>query len=76
MCFLMSIGFWIVKTKRLNAILIHTIIEMISYRSIGRQNIELPKMSWPSVVGEIVCNDPVTFQFIEEKDILKTEILS
>ena len=25
------------------------------------------------VVGEIACNDPVTFQFIEQKDILKTE---
>ena len=25
------------------------------------------------VVGEIACKDPVTFQFIEEKDILKTE---
>jgi hypothetical protein len=28
------------------------------------------------VVGEIACNDPVTFQFIEEKDILKTEPIS
>lgn len=28
------------------------------------------------VVGEIACNDPVTFQFIEKKDILKTEPIS
>lgn len=28
------------------------------------------------VVGEIACNDPVTFQFIEQKDILKTEPIS
>ena len=28
------------------------------------------------VVGEIACKDPVTFQFIEDKDILKTESLS
>jgi len=26
--------------------------------------------------GEIACNDPTTFQFIEEKDILTTELLS
>ena len=25
------------------------------------------------VVGEIACMDPITFRFIEEKDILKTE---
>jgi hypothetical protein len=27
----------------------------------------------PQVVGEIACTDPVTFSFIEEKNILKTE---
>jgi hypothetical protein len=29
--------------------------------------------SGPQVVGEIACMDPVTFRFIEENDILKTE---
>jgi hypothetical protein len=28
------------------------------------------------VVGEIACMDPVTFRFIEDKDILKTESVS
>jgi len=28
------------------------------------------------VVGEIACMDPMTFRFIENKDILKTESLS
>lgn len=28
------------------------------------------------VVGEIACMDPITFRFIEEKDILKTEPVS
>lgn len=33
--------------------------------------------STPSqVVGEIACMDPMTFRFIEEKDILKTEPIS
>lgn len=27
----------------------------------------------PQVVGEIACNDPLTFRFIEEANILKTE---
>jgi hypothetical protein len=29
--------------------------------------------SGPQVVGEIACMDPVTFSFIEERNILKTE---
>ena len=33
--------------------------------------------STPSqVVGEIACMDPMTFRFVEEKDILKTEPIS
>ncbi len=28
------------------------------------------------VVGEIACMDPMTFRFIEDKDVLKTEPLS
>jgi hypothetical protein len=31
--------------------------------------------SAPQVVGEIACNDPMTFSFIEEANILKTEHL-
>jgi hypothetical protein len=27
----------------------------------------------PKVVGEIACKDPMTFQFIEAENILKTE---
>jgi hypothetical protein len=30
----------------------------------------------PKVVGEIACMDPMTFRFIEETNILKTEPLS
>jgi hypothetical protein len=30
----------------------------------------------PKVVGEIACMDPMTFSFIEEENILKTETLS
>jgi hypothetical protein len=30
----------------------------------------------PKVVGEIACMEPMTFRFIEEKSILKTEPLS
>ena len=30
----------------------------------------------PKVVGEIACKDPVTFRFIEEENILKTEAIS
>jgi hypothetical protein len=30
----------------------------------------------PTVVGEIACKDPLTFQFIEEKNILKTQSLT
>jgi hypothetical protein len=30
----------------------------------------------PQVVGEIACMDPLTFRFIEEKSILKTEPIS
>ncbi len=30
----------------------------------------------PKVVGEIACKDPMTFQFIEGKNILKTESLT
>ena len=30
----------------------------------------------PKVVGEIACMDPMTFSFIEEENILKTEPLS
>ena len=34
------------------------------------------EISPPKVVGEIACNDPMTFQFIEEKEILKTQSLT
>jgi hypothetical protein len=30
----------------------------------------------PQVVGEIACKDPMTFRFIEEENILKTESIS
>jgi len=30
----------------------------------------------PKVVGEIACMDPMTFSFIEEENILKTEAFS
>jgi len=30
----------------------------------------------PKVVGEIACKDPMTFRFIEEENILKTEPLT
>ncbi len=30
----------------------------------------------PKVIGEIACMDPMTFSFIEEENILKTESLS
>jgi hypothetical protein len=30
----------------------------------------------PKVVGEIACKDPMTFSFIEEENILRTESLS
>ena len=30
----------------------------------------------PKVIGEIACTDPMTFQFIEAENILKTELLS
>ena len=39
------------------------------------EKMETEKM--PSqVVGEIACMDPVTFRFIDDKDILKTEPIS
>jgi hypothetical protein len=31
------------------------------------------KNSSPKVVGEIACMEPMTFRFIEERSILKTE---
>ena len=34
------------------------------------------KNGFPKVVGEIACMDPMTFSFIEEENILKTEAFS